>query len=275
MNAAVWKKAINDARGQLLVSCLLLLLFGWFFVWFQSLFKMGAIAGFLTLLPDFVQDLVGVPLEQFVTPRGRISILYMHLITLLICYGWAIARGSSAVSGGISAGTYELLLTLPIRRFTLVVAVGTVASLGAALLALSTWLGNYLGIATVRLEGGPVAAIDFLPGAVNLCFMTFCFAGITTLLSAFDRNRWRTMCLAGGFLVVSILLDMVASMWKPGAWLGYLSFLTAFDPPGLILESDQSWIASLRLNSILLGVGLIAYTLAGLVFSRRDIPVPR
>lgn len=275
MNAAIWKKAIADARAQLLASCLLLLLFGWFFVWFQSLFKMGAIAGFLTLLPDFVQDLVGVPLDQFVTPRGRISILYLHLITLLICYGWAIARGSSAVSGGIAAGTYELILTLPIRRFTVLIAVGTVATVGAALLALSTWLGNCLGVATVGLEGGPVAATDFLPGAVNLFFMVFCFSGVTALFSAFDHNRWRTMCLAGGFLIVSLILDMVASMWKPGAWLGYLSFLSAFDPPALILEHDGTWAESLRLNAALLIVGLICYAAAALVFSRRDIPVPR
>ncbi len=275
MNAAIWKKAIADARAQLLASCLLLLLFGWFFVWFQSLFKMGAIAGFLTLLPDFVQDLVGVPLDQFVTPRGRISILYLHLITLLICYGWAIARGSSAVSGGIAAGTYELILTLPIRRFTVLIAVGTVATAGAALLALSTWLGSCLGVATVGLEGGPVAATDFLPGAVNLFFMVFCFSGVTALFSAFDHNRWRTMCLAGGFLIVSLILDMVASMWKPGAWLGYLSFLSAFDPPALILEHDGTWAESLRLNAALLIVGLICYAAAALVFSRRDIPVPR
>ena len=275
MNAAVWRKAIVDARTQLFVSCVLLLLFGWFFVWFQSLFKVGAIAGFLTLLPDFVQDLVGVPLEQFVTPRGRISILYLHLITLLICYGWAIARGSSSVSGGISAGTYELILTLPIRRFSVVVAVGTVATVGAALLALSTWVGNCLGLATVTLEGGPARPTDFLPGAVNLFFMTFCFTGMTTFFSAFDRSRWRTMCLAGGVLVVSILLDMVASIWKPGAWLGYLSFLTAFDPPGLILEHQGDWAELLRLNGVLLCVGLACYTIAAVVFSRRDIPVPR
>lgn len=275
MNAALWRKAVADARAQLLVSCVLLFLFGWFFVWFQSLFKMGAIAGFLTLLPDFVQDLVGVPLEQFVTPRGRISILYLHLITLLICYGWAIARGSSAVSGGISAGTYELILTLPIRRYTVLVAVGTVATAGAALLALSTWLGNCLGLATVKLDGGPVAATDFLPGAVNLFFMTFCFTGVTALFSAFDRSRWRTMCLAGAVLVVSILLDMVASIWKPGEWLGYLSFLSAFDPPGLILEHPGDWTELLRLNGVLLAVGLACYTAAGVVFSRRDIPIPR
>ncbi len=275
MNQAVWRKAIVDARAQLLVSCLLLLLFGWFFVWFQSLFKMGAIAGFLLLLPDFVQDLVGVPIEQFITPRGRISILYLHLVTLLICYGWAIARGSSAVSGGIAAGTYELILTLPVRRFSVLFAVGGVATVGAALLALSTWLGNCLGIATVELEGDPLAATDFFPGAVNLFFMVFCFTGMTTLFSAFDRNRWRTMCVAGGVLVVSVLLDMVASIWKPGAWLGYLSFLTAFDPPALILEQDGTWAASLQLNGVLLAVGVVCYVVAGLVFSRRDIPVPR
>jgi ABC-type transport system involved in multi-copper enzyme maturation permease subunit len=275
MNAAVWRKAIADARAQLLVSCLLLLLFGWFFVWLQSLFRMGAVASFLGLLPDFVQDIVPVPLEQFATPRGRLTILYMHLVTLLICFGWAIARGSSAVSGGIADGTYELILTLPLRRVSVLIAVGSVATAGSFLLALSTWLGNCLGILTVTLEGGPVRARDFLPGAVNLFFMTFCFTGITAFFSAFDRNRWRTMCLAGGFLVVSLLLDMVASLWKPGAWLGYLSFLSAYDPPTLILEDGETWAGSIRLNGVLLVVGLVSYAIAGLVFSRRDIPVPR
>ena len=274
MNTAVWKKAIADGRAQLLVSCVLLLLFGWFFVWLQSLFKMGAMAGFLGLLPDFVQDMVPVPLEQFVTPRGRLTILYMHIITLFVCCGWAIARGSSAVSGGIAAGTYELILTLPIRRTSVLFAVGCVATAGAFLLALSTWIGNWLGLLTVTLEGGPVSAWDFVPAAVNLFFMTFCFGGMTTLISAFDRNRWRTMCLAGGVLVVSILLDMVSSLWETGAWLGYLSFLSAFDPPSLVLADEDVWMASLRLNGALLTVGLICYMVGAVVFARRDIPVP-
>ncbi|MHB8900772.1 MAG: ABC transporter permease subunit [Thermoguttaceae bacterium] len=275
MNAAVWKKAIGDARTQLVLSSLLLLLFGWFFVWLQSLFKMGAVASFLKLLPDFVADIVPVPLEQFATPLGRLTILYMHLVTLLICFGWAIARGSAAVSGGIADGTYELILTLPIRRASILLAVGSVAAGGALLLALSTWLGNWLGVLTVSLEGGPIKAWDLLPGAVNLFFMTFCFSGITALFSSVDRNRWRTMCVAGGFLVVSLLLDMVASLWKPGAWLGYFSFLSAFDPAAVILKSQDSWAISLQYNGVLLGVGLASYLAAGLILSYRDIPVPR
>ncbi len=275
MNAAIWRKAIADARAQLALSCLLLLLFGWFFVWLQSLFRMGAIASFLGMLPDFVRDIVPVPLEQFATPRGRLTILYMHLVTLLICFGWSIARGSSAVSGGIADGTYELILTLPLRRVSVLAAVGSVATAGAFLLALSTWLGNCLGILTVTLEGEPVKAADFLPGAVNLFFMIFCFTGITALFSAFDRNRWRTMCLAGGFLIVSLLLDMVASLWKPGAWMGYLSFLSAYDPSRLILQSGGTWSLSVQFNAVLFIIGLVAYGIAALVFSCRDIPVPR
>jgi len=274
-NPAVWRKAIADGRAQLIFSCVLLVLFGWFFVWLQSLFKMGAIAGILSFLPDFVQDLVGVPLDQLVTPLGRISFLYLHLITLLVCLGWAIARGSAAVSGEIARGTYELILTLPIRRVSVLFAVAVVAAVGAALLAASLWLGNWIGLATVPLEGGPVAARDFLPGAVNLFCMTVCFTGVTALFSSFDRDRWRTMWLAGGFFILSAILDMVSSLWEPGTWLGYLSFLTLFDPQALILGGEEVAGTALRNNLVLICVGLAAYAIAAVVFSRRDIPVSR
>lgn len=258
----------------MLASCLLLVLFGWFFVWLQSLFKVGAIAGLISFLPDFVRELLGVPLEQLVTPLGRLSFLYVHLVSVLVCFGWAVGRGSAAVSGGISRGTYELILTLPIRRVSILFAVAAVTTGGAALLAASLWVGNCLGIATVELES-EVRAAAFLPGAVNLCFMTFCFSGITALLSSFDRDRWRTMWLASGFFVLSLILDMVATLWPPGAWLAYLSFLSAYDPQAIILAGPEMLPMSLRHNSALLSVGLAAYVLAGVVFSRRDIPVPR
>lgn len=273
INPAVWKKTIVDSRGQLLASCLLLILFGWFFVWLQSLFKVGAIAGLLSFLPDFVRQLLGVPLEQLVTPLGRLSFLYVHLVSILVCFGWAVARGSAAVSGGISRGTYELILTLPIRRISVLLALAVVTAGGAVLLAAALWLGNCLGIATVELEG-EVRAVAFLPGAVNLACMTFCFSGITALFSSFDRDRWRTMWLASGFFVLSFILDMVATLWPPGAWLGYLSFLSAYDPQKIILAGPDVLRMSLRHNAALLSVGLAAYALAGVVFSRRDIPVP-
>jgi ABC-2 type transport system permease protein len=274
MNRAIWKKAFSDAWVQLAVSSLLLLLFGWLFVWLTSLFKLGLWANFLNMLPDFVQQLMGVPLADLATLQGRLSFLYTHVITLLLFIGWSVGRGSDAVSGGIANGTLELVLTLPVRRVTVLAVPSVVATLGAAVLAASLWLGTLAGLSTVTLESD-VSIWAFLPGAVNLFAMAFCLAGVATLLSSCDHDRWRTIWVSGGFFVVSAIIKMVARLWESGAWLKYLSFLTAFEPQQLILRREGVWSASLWHNGPLLVLGLIAYVAATFVFCRRDIPVPR
>lgn len=274
MNAALWRKAIRDAWLQLAISSALLVLFGWCFVWLMSLFRPGMITAILDYLPSFVEPLIGVPLAKLATATGRISVLYVHLVTLLVCLGWAIGRGSDVVSGEISRGTMDLLATLPVRRWWIVVASGAVTALGAAVLALSIWAGCVLGVKTVTLSD-PVAPGQFFPGVLNLFSMTFCLAGLTALASACDRSRWRTILLTGGFFAVSSVVKMIARLWAPGAWLKYLSFLTAFEPQKLILldphvTRPMAW----QYNGALIGIGLAAYALAAIVFSRRDIPAP-
>jgi ABC-2 type transport system permease protein len=274
MNAALWRKAIRDARLQLAISSALLVLFGWCFVWLMSLFRPGMIAAILDYLPSFVEPLLGVPLAKLATAAGRISVLYVHLVTLLVCLGWAIGRGSDVVSGEISRGTMDLLATLPVRRWWIVVASGAVTALGAAVLALSIWAGSLIGVRTVPLPD-PVAPEQYFPGVLNLFAMTFCLAGLTALASAWDRSRWRTVLLAGGFFAVSSVVKLIARLWTPGAWLEYFSFLTAFEPQRLILLDPQltgpmAW----QYNGTLFGLGLASYALAAIVFSRRDIPTP-
>ncbi len=274
MNRAVWKQAVADAWPQLVISAVLIGLFAWVFVWLQSLFKLGAIAGIFSLLPDFVHRLVGLPLDQLVTTKGRLSFLYVHLIPVLVCIGWALGRGSGAVSGRIARGTMELLATLPVRRVSILFASAVVSTLGAAVLCATLWLGNGLGIATVELEGN-VSVAEFLPGAVNLFAMTVAFTAITTLLSSLGRDRWPTVWLAGGFFVLSAIVKMVARLWEHGAWLAYASFLSAFEPQQIILQREHVWAVGLKYDATLLGLGLVCFALAGLVFSVRDIPVPR
>ena len=272
MNRALWHKAFRDAWVQLVVSSVLLILFGWCFVWLTSQFKPGAMSIILDLLPKFVEPLLGVPLAKLASMAGRISVLYVHVVTLLVCLGWAVGRGSDVVSGEISRGTMDLLATLPVRRWTIVLASGVVTALGAAVLALSIWGGSWLGMRTVTLPE-PVVPRQFLPGVLNLFSMTFCVAGFTALVSSWDRSRWRTVLVAGGFFAASSIVKMIARLWEPGAWLGCLSCLTAFEPQKLILLAPEvtrpmAW----RYNATLLGLGLAAYVAAAIVFSRRDLP---
>ena len=272
MNRAIWLKMFRDGWLQLAVSSILLVLFAWCFVWLMSLFDPGAMAAILNLLPKFVEPMLGVPLGKLASTAGRISVLYAHVVTLLICLGWALSRGSDLVSGEINRGTMDLLATLPVRRYTIVFASAVVTGLGAAELALSVWAGSWVGMKTVKLPG-PITAGEFLPGVINLASMTFCLAGLTALASSLDRSRWRTIMVAGGFFVVSSVVKLIARLWTPGAWLGYLSCLSAFEPQKLVLLAPEvtrsmAW----RYNGTLLGLGLAGYCAAALVFSRRDIP---
>jgi ABC-2 type transport system permease protein len=276
-HAALWRKAVADSWRQLVVTAALLVLFAWLFVWLMSLFSVGAWTRLFDWLPDamqgFIRAYLGVELVHLASTAGRISFLYLHVVTVLLFFAWAVGRGSDTVSGSISAGTMEFLVTLPIRRVWVLVVPSVVSTVGVALLAASLWLGTWIGITVVDLEDD-LSIWQFLPGAVNLFSMGFCLAGATTLFSSFDRDRWRTIWLAVGFFVVSAIVKLVSRMWEPGAWLRYFSFLTTFEPQQLILH-DDAWSASIGYNAPLLGVGLACYVAAAIVFTWRDIPVPR
>jgi ABC-2 type transport system permease protein len=201
------------------------------------------------------------------------SMIYIHLVVLLVCIGWAVGRGSDAISGEISRGTMDLLLSLPIRRFWVIVMSGVTSAVGSGILAFSIWVGVWIGTHVIRLDE-PIWCRQLLPGSLNLWMMTFCLTAVTTLVSTVSRDRWRTICWAGGFFAVSSIITMVARLWEPGWWMAYFSFLSAYEPLKLILEADNSHTAAMAYwcNGTLLGVGLAAYLAATAIFSCRDIP---
>ncbi|NMC20293.1 MAG: hypothetical protein GYA33_07700 [Thermogutta sp.] len=274
MNPAIWKKAIWDGWSQFVVSSLLLFGFAWLFVWLNSLVNMDLWVRLLDFLPPFAVRAIGIPLKALASPMGRISVLFVHIVPLLVMMGWAVGRNSELVSGGISNGTLEVLLTVPVRRVHWIWVPAVVWACQACLLTGALWLGLIVGL---RVLGTPndVSHSAFLPGVVNLVCMTFCLSGITAALSAADNNRWRTIWLATGIFIVATIIKMVARMWEPGAWLAYFSFLSAFEPQLLILVPEQAARLMWRYNGALLGVGLLGYVAAAVMLARRDIPVPR
>ncbi len=274
MNRALWLKALKDAWRQLLVSVLLLTFFSWLFVWLMSLFPVGGIGMILNFLPGFVEPLFGVPLSRLASPLGQVSVIYVDVVTMLVSVGWALGRGSDAVSGEIGRGTMDLILSLPVWRVTVLLVPAIVTTLGSMLLAASVQMGITIGLACVHFDDPPAAAA-FLPGTVNLFCMMFSFTAITTMVSAGGRDRWATIGIAGGFYILSLIVKLIARMWPNGKRLFALSFLSAYEPQNLILMPDLTGRTALHYNLALLGVGLAFYVAAVLIFNRRDIPGPR
>jgi ABC-2 type transport system permease protein len=274
MNRALWKKAFDDVRTQLLVSSIILAGFSWIFMWLISLVKMEMLATVMQALPGFFQRMLGIPLPDLVTPAGRISIVFVHIITLIVCLGWAVGRGSDPICGEVGRGTLDLLVSLPIWRPTLIIISAAMAALGTAVLALSILFGIALGLATTDFQQ-ELSLVWFIPGTINLFSMVFCMTGITTFISSIIKDRWRTISLAAGFFLVSLIIEVVSKLWPAGAWLHYCTFLSAFQPQTLTVFQGNSLVMQTTYNAVLLGIGLFCYASGIAIFSRRDIPASR
>jgi ABC-2 type transport system permease protein len=273
MNRALWIKAVADAR--LLLAGLTLLMFGfnWLFVWLTSLVELGAFGIFLQALPREFESLVGVPFAKVATTTGRIAMAYIDPVVIFTMVSWSLARGSDAVSGEIGRGTMELLLSQPLSRLSLLTTHAVVTTVGSLILAAAAWLGTCQGLAATGLMK-QVEPRHFIPGAVNLFAATFFLTAVTTLVSAFDNQRWRTLGIVGAFYIVELLLKIVARMAPKFDRLMYVTFLGAFEPQKLAIYPETAWQASLRCDGTLIGLGLVAYVAAAFVFSHRDIPAP-
>jgi ABC-2 type transport system permease protein len=277
MNRALWAKTIAESRRLFLACAALLLVFNALFVWLTSLIDLGMLKFFLQFgIKLNIQGLLPVPIESMATPTGMIAVAYAHPIVLFTMTVWAIARGSDAVSGEVDRGTMEFLLAQPIRRWSVVAVAGVVTSAGAVLLGGVCWLGTWLGIYLVKSEA---RASSFLLPAANLAALAVFLGGLATLVSSFQRYRWRAIGWMGGIYAVELILKVAAQMLQSsgeetaylGDWLLLTTFFAAYEP-----ERFVQWQPALALqfNGLLLAMAAAAYVGAGIVFCRRDLPAP-
>lgn len=322
MNRAVLKKCLMEARLLFVACAVALFAFCWVRVYIVSRLEMTSFIAIVEKLWDKWKDFSPVPLSQLLSYSGRIALTYDEPIVVVCVSIFAIARGSDAVSGEINRGTMELLLAQPVSRLQALYSQAAVTVGGLVLLALISWAGVWCGIQTISVkEDAPVKSLkvpglpieipysfkkpekirvpmsqrvdaeDILPGAFNLGCLGFCLAGISTLVSAFDRYRWRTIGLVAGFYVVQMVLKILAMAIKEVGWLKQVTIFTLYEPQKFIAAAvhtpHEAWNVALHdsagnflepgplgYNLILLGLGLFSYLAAGIVFHKRDLPAP-
>jgi ABC-2 type transport system permease protein len=236
---------------------------------------------------------------------------------------WSISRGSDVVSGELGRGTLEMLLARPISRLKLLFAHSLLSVAGVGLLTFLVWLGLYAGIHTnsVRetIHTGASIELPFfnwqipvVPGRdetvfvplsqrvdartfVSPCLNLFAFClfmlGLSTLLSALDRYRWRTIGVVVSFYVIELLILLLAKATPSMAWCHALTFFTFYQPDGIVhlMSGDPAaawaltyphskfWytdLGPLGISLALIAMACVCFVAAGWWFQRRDLPAP-
>lgn len=316
------KKCLVEARLLFLAIGAMLFAFCWVRVFIVSRLQIGQFTAILEQVWDQFGSFSPVPFEQLISYTGRIAFGYNEPIVVFGMSIFAIARGSDAVSGELSRGTMEMLLAQPISRVQALYTQALVTITSLALLAALTWAGTTVGIYTIEVTEDapppmlkvPLLGINiplptgkpekiqvpmhertspsyFAAGAFNLLCLGIALAGFSTMVSALDRYRWRTIGIVVAAYVVQLVLKILGQAIDEVAWMQWLSLFTAYEPQKFISiaahHPHDAWstalydshgafieLGPLGYNLVLLGFGLVTYIAAGLVFHRRDLPAP-
>jgi ABC-2 type transport system permease protein len=273
-STAIWQKTWGDQRVLVLSLAALWGAFPWLYIWLSAQIEMPAFQNvLLKVIPENWQKLSGVPFSEVATYAGRVALAFVDPVVVLTATVWGITRGSDAVSGPLERGTMEMVLAAPVRRSAVFITQALATTAAAAVLC-GVLLASVWSVVALGPWAGKVEPERFVPAACNVFGLMVCMAGIAACVSAADSYRWRTVGLMCGFYVTSILAKLVGRLSGPLGWVGYLSVLNAYEPQQLVGGGAEAWRLLGWYDGTLLGIGLIAYAVGAVIFSRRDLPAP-
>ncbi|MEM6364282.1 MAG: ABC transporter permease subunit [Planctomycetota bacterium] len=245
--------------------------FGWVRVWVVKLLDMSQFQTILEQFRDY-EKFAPVGFDALFTYTGRVGMTFDEPIVILCTVIWCIARGSDVVSGELSRGTLEMLLSQPISRTQFLLSHALVSVSGLALLCLTLWAGIGSGIAVTTLSETippPSITVPFLNVNIPLSdaepevvtfpmsdrvdtrtftasvFQLFAFGffllGLSTLFSSLDRYRWRTIGCVMGVYVVQLVMYGLGKAADSLSWLQPMAFFNCYKPQkmtSLVNEGD-------------------------------------
>lgn len=323
MTRLLIKKCLWDSALLLSACTLMLFTFAWARIWILCQFDLQKFEPLLKQFEAF-ERFSPVPLDQFLTFAGAIGMTFNEPVLILCIVVWSVARGSDVVSGELSRGTLEMLLAQPISRTRWLITHAAVCTAGLALLSLVVWFGLYLGIQTNSVEesmqssielrlpllpapipipAGPATEVTvplaakvspalYVTPTINLFAFGFFLLSLSSMCSAMDRYRWRTIGLVIGFYVLELLVFLLSRATESTRWLGNFTFFSLYQPDGMVhvvrnrpgsqweflsASTMPGWdytLGPLGMNLLLLLLGSAFYGVAWYTFKRRDLPAP-
>ena len=220
----------------------------------------------ISFIKPLISALLGVDVGDGLTAQMMQAFLWVHPTVLAMIWAHELMYCSRVPAAEIDRGTIDFLLGLPVSRWRLFFA-ETIGWLVSGVFMLVTgWLGHAVASRWLEPDMQPSAFATFCVMA-NLFAVFVAVGGMTFLISANSDRRGRTIGIAFAILLFSFLLNFLAQFWEPAKSVSFLSIMSYYQP-AKVLEAEAFPVGNVL---ILATLGLICWSLAGLVFRRRSI----
>jgi ABC-2 type transport system permease protein len=178
-----------------------------------------------------------------------------------------VALIGRSIAGEIESGALELAIARPVSRTA--VYVSRLLAVGLTILALIAAAigGLVMGVVLGKPDG------DFnwshLPEvAIVTGLLMAGIAGVTLASTAASGTTSQAVGRATGFIVVSFLINYLASIWSVIEPFDPISIFSWYQPADAFVNGTIDSIDALVLGT----VAVVGAVLGGIVFTRRDLP---
>lgn len=269
INLALFRKTAADHRFLMGLIGLALIAFPTVIMHAFASFPLDMAEQWLKIewIARLIRGLAGADFSDMLNMTAVGGFAFVHPMVLAITWSCIVVASTQVLSGEIDQGTADVLLALPVSRWRLYTTVSAWVFLCCPLMSLCTWAGVWTGNATADLPES-VSLWQLRHVAANQCAMLWAVAGLAMLISAAGSRRGRSVGIVFGILVTSFLLNWLALFWERAEVVAHLAVLHYFRP-FIVVRDGQYPIADL---AVLLAVAVVAWTIGGFIFARRDIP---
>ena len=218
----------------------------------------------LKTMPAIVKALGMDDAAQMATPEGFISAGYFGRVLLILAV-YAVLAGLNVTANEEDQGIMDVLLSLPLPRWRVIVEKFTAYTLMSIVIVLMGFTGLYLGgvASAVHVDTGKliVSSINVLP-SLWLMLALMMFAGV------FFRSKTQATAVSAFVIIGSYVVDFVgsAASESPIARLRAISFFAYYDNAHIMQTGLNAGSAMLLLSLTLILVAASVWC-----FQRRDI----
>jgi ABC-2 type transport system permease protein len=261
----IFRATLRRKRGSLLWFALGAGAFHWLVaVSFPAIGGTEAVTSVVRTFPDGLRTLLKLApnLQAGFGVQDYLAFTWLHPLFIGLGAAFVVSRASDGLSGEIERGSIYLLLSRPIRRWSIVLGKALEMLLGAGLIALAGLLGLLLGVQALAYTL-PLANYALVALMAWLIFAAL--GGGAFLIAACFSRTAPSAGLGTAWTLVSFVLDVIPFFAaSPLAWLNPWHY---YFPQAIVAGagSDPLGIA------VLLAWALGGIGAAAAVFGRRDL----
>jgi beta-exotoxin I transport system permease protein len=261
----IFKRTIKDKWVGLTIVAVLLFLYVFWIATFYPALKPN-----MQMYDDMLQNptfkaLIGETIGSMSTFSGFMTMEVFSYMGLVLG-AYVIFMAASFVAGEIDQKSSELLLSLPVRRETIVISRYAALVPAIIILVVAELAAIYLG----GLYIGEDTSIRWF--AYAMAFMgvfLLAVSAMALLISALMSDGRKAALVSLGILLAMFLVENIGSMVTSIDWARKLSLFHYMKLNAIVISHDVNWMNA----GILLAVAVVCLALAVLVFRQRDINI--